>query len=780
MSELDILKNNQNKVQAQGNKTFIGNKENKMDDILEKIEAKNEEKKDYTEETNLNQQNVDIETKFTAGSVKITRELATKAKLAVEERIEATRSYTKERVDRIDQNWQLYYSEPSIGQDSTTLSKVFIPETFNACEDWSDDLYLIFEDLIGQLELEDIGDSVEDYLMQTLETSTKEDKTVFGTLRSLAQKVFGVGNIKKEKNVYFFSKKDAIKSMLKYALHKSGYENESENFYLNGIITGMFALVDSWGTRSGHQLLKGGKKDSEFRLELDQEQFYQFTPVDPRLLIFPKKPVDGVGIPWFIQKIPTTYHALLELVLDEKNKPIDGAPYDIQMLKEVGAYIKEQGASDLKEKEPESFLDEVDETDNVDEDLNNLWDIDGQITLYVAHYIPLVFESNGKKRAYKSMMTFVNINSADDDRENLVPLGIQETPYVAGLPLLTTNFINKDGDVAGMGLPQLIFELQKLLNNFSAHSQDIINLGLGGVMIIDPDVVTSSEKLQNITPRMILKLKNMKGRRVSDVISWLHPPLDTVKSTQNMFNLYQAYLSRTTRRGPTGEKITPNPSATEVSSIIEERGKSVNKTALRINNLYVNMLERIYIYNMLNRKDKFRLKIKGMKIKDRKKMQTEIDQRLEDAIEDHEILDKIIDLSPEEIFIDGLNFNITALEAFNKRSTERQQAMQAVNLVYGNGVVKDQQGQPNVMQDETGARYIISEYKLVKRLLTIFDMDDILEKIEATQQTIPEVPPMPGQQAGVQGSTSVPPLTASPAAGDIAKQGITLSPGVNV
>jgi hypothetical protein len=722
--------------------------------------------KEYIDKTTYAQQVVDMDINFSDGTVKLTDELSSVAKVAVESRINSVKSYTESRIEKINNNLKLYYGDESVATDNKSLAKVFFPETFNAVEDWSDDLYLMFENMIDELEIEDIGDNIEQFLVKSLKITEVDDAKKIGFIRSMLNSI--LKGALEEKDVYYFKKFDIIKSFLKNALHKSKFKDNVEKFFVTGLNSGMFVIKDSWGPNGEYKLVKN-KKNKMF-YELKQEDVYKFKPIDSRLLIFPKHVDETTGtFPWIVEKIPTTFHELLNLVFDENGDPVENPKYDIKMLKKLSDYLKDVGSSTIKNK------DLGEEDTNTDTEMKDLWDIDGDITLYEAHSMPLLISKGNGVIPFKCMITSVNL-SENEGELDLFPIGVQKTPYISGVPYLHENFVVKDGDVAGIGLPELVKPLQTMLNNFSGHSVDTINMALWGIMVIDPDVFKDTTSLKNITPRLILQLKNMKGRRVEDVIQWLKPNLDSISAMGELFNLFQQAFKRTTRKGPTGEKVTPNPSATEFDSMINESQKSVNRVGLRINNMFSKMLERMYIYNMINMKERIKLKPQAYKINSPKGLD-DIIQNKDDG--DYSMLDKGIELAPEELFIDGLNFKLTAADTFNKRSVEKQQALQITNLLLSSGVVTDPStGQPHVMVDETGAQVSISEYKLFKRLLDYFDYDNIFEK----QQKKSVSPNPTGEEANrppSSGAVSSPTLEASPETASIGQQATTLSQGIN-
>ena len=753
--------------------------------IANKNADTSEAKENLIKDTTYKQQVVDMDVNFSNGSIKITDEIASQAKLAVESRMKGVKDYTKERIERVNTNLKQYNNEIETATDGKSLAQVFFPETFNAVEDWSDDLYLMFQNMIDELSVEDVGDNVEQYISKVLEITEVDDEKKAGFLRALVRFLFNKKNTA-EKDNYHFRKNDLIKSFLKRGLHRSKFTTKVEAFLTSGINSGMFVLKDDWGRTGEYKLSKAKKGESGFKYELDQEDVYLFNPVDSRLMIFPKYFNKYDAFPWVIEKINTTFHELLNEVLDEDGKPKDEAKYDVNMLKKLSKYLQDVGSSKIKNKD-HTLEGEDQDFDTQDSDINDLWDIDGNITIYEAHAIPLLITKDGNKLPYKYMISMVNL-SENEEEPDMLAIGIQKTPYVAGNPYLTCNFVQRDGDVSGIGLPELVRPLQTMLNNFTGHSVDILNIALWGIMVIDPDVFKDTTKLKQITPRLILKLKNMKGRKVDDVVQWMHPKLDTIGAMGDMFALFQQALKRTTRKGPTGEKISPNPSATEFESLVAEMQKSVNKVGLRVNNLFVKMLERMYIYNILNMKERVKLNSQAFRIKKNeqsKEKKFSFDEEVENS--NYSMVDKSIELTPEELFVDGLNFKMSAADTFNKKAVEKQQSMQITKMLFETGAILDPAtGQPHMMKDETGAPIMISEYKLYKRLLEFFDYDDVFEKPEQNTGQPQEQSPQaqegqPTQQAPQQAPQGgAPNLTASPDTSAVLQQAGTLSPGVQV
>jgi hypothetical protein len=726
--------------------------ENINSDVDSVLSRKSDPLKEYQDTTTYDTHLVDIEQNFYSGSIKITPEIAAQAKIAIENRIKSVKLDTKKRIDKINDNFKFYYSSESSGSQKSN-NPVFVPETFNAVQDSVDDFYLMFHNLIDYLEIESNGYTLDEYLTLILPVSEGEEVLKRGFFRSILNFVVKKNNLKEE-DTYYIRKKELVLEFLKNSLRQSKYKDKLLKFLIDGVVQGMFVIKDSWGPTGDFKLVN---KKGKYSYELNQEDVYQFTPVDPRLIIFPKH-----GMEWVCEKIPTTFHELLDIVLDSNGKPIKTPKYDVKRLKELAKYLKDAGASSIKTPEPNSDWDNQYEEDG--EETKQLYNIDGNLTLYESHLIPLKIGKDSVP--YKYLVYSVNLNesnsydeSAEED-PNLFIIGAMKTPYIAGHPYLYESFVEDEKSIGGIGLPELIKPLQKIINEFSGLSLDNTYFGLYGLLILDESSFVSPVNFTQLSPKTVLKTKNLKGRSVKDIFQWLHPNTAIFNQMERLYNLYLDALKRTSRKGPTGEKVTPNPSATEFSSMIKELQKSINQVGIRLNNMFVKMLERIYSYNIINAREKVSLKVQSYKITDKNniaKILRENDFGVDEVNESGYLMtQKSVDLTVEDLFVDNLNFRLKAAETFDKKAIEKQQTMQIYNVLVKNGAITNPDGTPKVMVDDVGAQVKISEYKITKQLLDSFDIEDVFEKVNAEKLNQQPIAPTQSNETGV------PPLTARP------------------
>jgi hypothetical protein len=240
---------------------------------------------------------------------------------------------------------------------------------------------------------------------------------------------------------------------------------------------------------------------------------------------------------------------------------------------------------------------------------------------------------------------------------------------------------------------------------------------------------------------------------------------------QNMMPVIENQIKTASRKGASGEKMSPNPTATEFQQIAMELQKSVNRVAIKINNFLKQFIERAYIYTVINLREK----------------KVNIDVQMERLQSGGNLVktSKSIPMSAEELFIDGVKFKLKAYDNFEKSAQSKQQMMQIVNLLFTTGMIRNPAtGQAATLTDENGNQYQVSDYMLVKSIFDMFNFPDVLVKSNTNlqqqqQQQQQAIAPtaMPGPQTGAE---EVPPLTASTDQADILNSVAQMSQGVNV
>jgi hypothetical protein len=413
--------------------------------------------------------------------------------------------------------------------------------------------------------------------------------------------------------------------------------------------------------------------------------------------------------------------------------------------------------------------------------------LDGDVEIYEAHNVPFEYKvsdlTNRKEGAKlkdakgNDTISLPSIIVCIKDGEEYYPIRIQPSPW--GLPYKASPFAEKDNDIAGKGLPEILESLQSLLNEDVNLFLDMLKMALLGVSAVDQDKVSNSEILNNLQAGSSLILKDLAGAAIDSAVQFFRPPLDSLQALMPMIQFITEYIKKTSRKGPSGEKIAPNPTATEAYNMIKEQEKSVNRAALRLNdNIWVPILEDMYVYTLLNRDEPFSLKVLGYKLTN----PSIVDPLNPVSPTMFESVTKWMEVSPEDIYVDGISFNIKALENAEKQALERQQIMQFLKLVFESGLAMD----PNTMQekiyvDDANTPLVLNIYKILDNAAKALGQVDIWKRKQGNgapgmaNPGMPGQPPMvgnavspaavgPATQAGQSAPAAppVPPLSASP------------------
>lgn len=731
---------------------------------IEDYKLGSKETKEYIDKTTTTQQEVHVEESLECGTLKITKKLADQAVTAVTKRIKSVEKYTEARVQRVNTNYRIHYQQKN--QDDA-VNQVGYPITYSSDEQWIDDLYLLFENLGDAFTLEAEGDVLGSFISKKLNQGESEQQNkAHSVFMSLANQVLKRENIKND-NVYYFQVMASIKKFMQKLLDYSEYKLKIEEFLMNGVVGGMFVFKEDWGNRDKYKLAvhedTEGSEDGqqyvstgEFKYCVRKEDVYKFKPVDQRNLIFRKD-----GMTWVVEKIPSiTFSQLLNATLDDEGEPKKNATYDHDMLVRVQKYMKDHPLKET-EKWGEQEWKDFDMGLNTDEiDLNEIYEVDGDMPAIECHHIPLIIKSpsrkNKKKKVNKTIKCIITMLCFGEKK---IPIRIQPTEFIE-VPYKYTQFCIKTGDIAGMGLPEVVEKIQMILNEFTNFAIDMIDMAIWGIVVCDMDLLDDPKSVNSLTPRQVIQLKTMKGRNINEVFQWLRPPKDALVSMQSMFGMLLDILNKITRKGPGTEKITPNPSATEATSIFKEMRKGVNRVGIRLNNLMEKFLENMYVYTIMHRRSMIAMKVDAYTIKDQDAYKQSVAK--DNVQEGVNKIIKEIRLTPKELLVDGLGFKVSALDFDQeKQAIEKQQAMQAIDVIYKTiGLTDDKmvpdpttgqpmlQKTPKVFIDETGAPVEIDEFKLVNQFLKKSKLRDLWKRQDsgatAGQSPPPTGPPAPG------------------------------------
>jgi hypothetical protein len=730
------------------------------EELLQEQNYTSEEQDKNIADTAFNQVDLATDEHLRFGTIKITDEYAKQAAWAMKSRIDGTKDDTKKLRDNIKKNVQLYELKGVVG-DSTT--KVPLGAIRTSCDDWIDDLTEIFRKLPDSIFIKAKKNMQEKFVSKILPADrsdfSKQMAMTYDLLQGKAEemkKTEGITdeqmkllNQLTEKNVYYFSVMDSIKQMLIDALDNADFNNKIERLIYNGVVKKMFIIKKQFNTKDSRALkvFESDEKEglfTNFKLSTEQKKIFNFTVIDPEKMIFRSDTLKG----WKIEEIDYNFYELLNMVLDDNGKPKPDALYDCDRLKKVEELLKES----VPQKKA------WEEDDPTVSTLGQVKLIDGDIVIYEGHEIPfrynikdLLKRKDGAKLTglspngeitLSSTITSIHINGV------LIPIGIQ--PEIFSSVYDIEVYAESSESSAGMALPDVLEKAEGFLNDIYNKCYDLIKLSVNGNAVVDEDAVVNTNQLNGINSNDAIKLKDLNGRKIGDVIQWFRPPLDAVQFVISVCEKIEFKLAKLSRKGPTGEKIAPNPSATEFTSMIRELQKTVNRVGMRINSMFVRLLMDIYLYSLLTQEDKFKLQTKGYKL-----------NSLPAGYEIKEVL-KQIESTPEELWIDGIDFEIKCLENAEKEALQKSQQLQFVDMLIKDQLVFDPMGMPRKYIDDAGNPVTIDMFKLLDTTARYMQIDSIWRKVQ-------ELPPVPTAPVGtVQPTgqslpnTSLPPIDQKP------------------
>lgn len=720
--------------------------------------------KEHIQETSLSVVNMHIDQQSTTmPSIKIDEATAKKAARALRLFVKANENYTKNRIDHINECYKMY-DGGTYDPDAEDLT------SFQQCRAIVDDiiqeLYLTFSNLGDTVEVEDDSNTVSQYIQKSLtiddteggrresifrsiinginnlRVNSPEDEPGKNILQEFLGGFFGASTAKQD--VYHFRKAEIVKGFIKSAYKKSGLEDigsdGQDNLYKlmeNGVKSGMFCIKEYWGADEQYKLVKAEKTDDlddtpTYAYELDRQESYKLIPVDTRNLIFSKVSTEQV-----VEKIENVpFSEIMNATFDFEGNPKQFPLYDPDMVMKAREMLLEEvvksEAEDKKDGEEEEDNDYYDDDERV---------FNARVTIYQGYQLPLTF---GKK-VFKSMITAIKFG------DMYHPIQVKENRYFECNFKCLTMF-TKDGDVAGKSIIHILKDLLEALDTLFQFSQDILMMSLWGITAVDENSIVNPEALTRLDPKTPVRLKNTNGRNIKDIISWYTPPLEILSFVEPTFNRILNQIDQLSGRGAPATKVQPNPTATEASSLIQERRKPIQQVSIRLNNLFQRVMHNMYVYYMLNREEHIKIRALAKRVISPKDKQAFGDILSDGAFEE---IEKALEVSVDDVFIDGVQFTVSAFENFERQAVQKQQFMQLVNMLM------PLQGQP--FTDETGSTVELDVYGLITKLAMQFDETEIWKPVQQQPSPSPDSGLNPSPQAGA--GTSPDQLSTTPGRG---------------
>ena len=629
-----------------------------------------------------------ISNKMVFGTLPLTDELKKKAYKAIMDRFNGVKEEREERF-RLYQYWQDLYLAREAGQSKETLSQVMTTYGFNFVEDW---------------------------VALTMDAMFPVDPP------------FEIKGLKSEIKT---SQTDYITRVLAGNMRKTDYEMEFERIDRQGLILG--TLVSKGGWRIDEEpAIRVVEEDKVLKHEVDGESIETVVegeegePVKERRVEEFIEIEDYPGynfvqlnrlyfradkLSWVIELINSNWSEIEKL---EREKDGTGLYDNVEKAKET-SYPGTTETPDYEQKDKDDAT--------VTADIKK---VDGDVELMEGHHIPV--EIDGKK-----ILCIVTVAN----RKEVVR--VQPTPYKK-VPYLFTQFFDSSG-VEGKGLIEMIEKPLVEMNTRRNLSRDANTKGLYGMKAVNMKYIKKPEQLK-IRPDGIIELKET-DKPINQIIQFYRPPVEYATIAEELMDRMAQEMVRTSRMKGVlaGEKVTPQPSASEWTGMLKEALKSIKIILKRIAKGQIEeWLDRAYIMNVFNRQKSWRIPVElpqpqippaGMPAPGVQGPMppTEVPQGPE-----------WVEVTPEQIYTDGIDIRAIGVSYMEDTAVMRHQTMQEMEMMakYGELPMFNDAGVP------VGPDY----YKQMTKMKIAFGSEDPKAEFRVLPPPPPPPPPAPPGMGG--------------------------------
>jgi len=551
-----------------------------------------------------------VSEKIQLGTMELTPELKEDAKKAVIDRWESVKANRKEAIDKYDIYESLYTAgQYSSGKAKQTVANVMTTNAFNAIEDWVALVmdYLFPVDPPFQVKARNtyMSDEKLDLIAKVLNGNMK-DTNFMMEFEKVARQGFKLGTFV-AKASYELEEKDAVRVV-------------SEDKYLDGK-----AIKDDGETMKETKV--------EEYIDIDDHPIYK--PVDLRRLAFR----------------PDKLNWIIEFIDDDWSNVEIGATKGIYSNLEKAKKTSYPGDNDGTDKELMNMHD-------IELKDNSIRTIDTDVELMEAHNIPLDIEVDGKKIKVLCLITLANRTEV---------IRVQPYPYKK-LAYLFNQFFEKPG-VEGMGLIEILEKMLNETNTRRKQALDANTMGLYGMKAVNMKYIKHPSQLK-IRKDGLIELK-ATDKPIDQIVSFFRPPTEYSNIAMNLVDKIALDIINTTRlKGVlSGEKVTPNPTATEWAGMLKEALKSVKMIIKRISHYQIEAwLERAYIMNIFNRQKSWKLPINM-------KMPEEISGK------ENDVQNTFIEISPDQVYSEGIKIEAIGVAYMEDQVVNRHQQLQLLDTL---------------------------------------------------------------------------------------------------
>lgn len=643
-------------------------------------------KKDNSQEENDKTPSTQIvEEKITWGTLDLSSEsMRNRAKKAVLSRIESVKEQHDEMVTRCDE-WEMIWKIGSVEKTKDTVANIGSVDAWNAAEDW---------------------------------TATIMD-AMFGVDPPL--------QAKGRKKYLPPETKDRIESVLWDNAKQTRIEDEAEIGIREGVKLGTFAFKDVYQLDDEPKLVVK-KRPKKFQIGpisvplpvmekyIEQEIVVEDRPamkqVDLRKLHFRHD-----KLTWMVEEINSSWEQIDKLAAENN-------VYSNLELAKKTSYPSE-GASDNQTKIDSKSKQASDRVEK----------LDGDVFIFEAHHVPFRFEKDDPvpdELKGKKILCLISLANKEE------VIRIQPTPF-REIPYHIVPLFKQAGSVLGIGIIEIIQSLILEYNTRKNMTLDANTFGLYCMIVANMRYIKKPEQLK-IRQNGVIELKDLPaGTPAESVISFIRPPVEYAQMAENLLNKIQQEITRTTRlKGVmSGEKLSPNPTATEMSIIAKEAFKSVKIILRRVDrDIFQLFFERAYVMMVLNRQNSWMVEME----REVPVMNPLTGQPVVDPMTGMPQMEKKMfweEITPEQIYSDGIEIEMLGPTHMRDEVVLRHNIMQAMDLSTsflpnGCGPVPNEKGEP----------VLFNKYRAMNDVLNTLEIENVSDYwIPA-----PPPPPMPPQE----------------------------------
>jgi len=607
-------------------------------------------------------------------------ELRKKALRAVIDRYDSVQS-SHMKLESDCEKWYQMWKMGDAMIDAETKSDVSASECWELVEDWR---AVFMSSIFGVDPPFDVrgkrGDLVsKEKFKNSIRTAPDFNQTLMKIQEKLGEtppeKIEDLLNLAYEKALT--DKKNKIKAVLSQNLKDKKFEEEMDKVVGAGALYGTFTAKATF-EYNYERVLDYEEVNSEYGLEqfvTEKPKFRTELTEDPAFRYVDLRNLyfrEG-NMCWVIERIKTTW--------DKIERSGKGKTY--QNLERAKKTFASYDNNRYRSK---------------DDNESVVGSLDRDVDLLEAHNIPL--EVKGKR-----ILTTITVANMEEVIE------VRKCPYDYP-PYIIEPFVSKGEDyTTGIGIAELI---EKPFMELIVHKQlsmDANKRGVYCMTAVDGKYIQDRRQLKVRKDGNVELKGTTPGQGVDSIIGFIRPPVEYVSSGAHIIEMLKQEIVNIGRLKSvgSGKKVEPNPTATEYSIMAPEAFKSIEIFLKKVSrNVVAEYLRRAYEMYVAIRQKSYSIEIEG----------------------------EFKSFPPQDIYTEGLEFEMLGVMHMEQSAVNRTQNMQKVDLA--------QKIFQNDFLDDDGNRVKPNMYKLTNDVFYSYGDENPDENWVSIN---PPPPQAPGQMA---------------------------------